>query len=573
MTYSRKSPTRQALHLEALDGGIQIVELELTPFGHTCSASLTNTIVRGKVLSVDGVELEGPPFFYIRLGGPQHELVDILQGSDLIADLDTGIDQPLELSAPVFTPYVNLRDEDIDVGPHSEVEPSEEASEIDHINQAIQLLESGENELVALKHRLDKQRELVNHLTGGQYPVEDSVIKNCDSWSCVIKAFVEKSKARIHDLYQRIKTYIRKTTKDGEGADMAFMSRVKQTQFSSEKVPEAQASDRPNTKDYDLLSDTKKDDYDSDDFDSDSDTSSIYSSSFRNTTRNAIPDPKTASLHSSLSTTHKIHAALALLLSLLCLTCLTTYLHRRCCNPRAKADRRARREEARNVAEYARAARQHSWKIWWAKHLGLGTCLCCGGRKDQRIQDYEEKRSLIMQQEERLEGYMQEEIRFLTSNVAEEGRAGPLYGQGQRIQTPTMARRSMHESRDGRRHQRREQRHVTRQSRANTTGSTGSNGDSLPSYRSRESSSSGGRPPSYRTRAPSLAQPPLPQEDTLDENLAARLTEQFPLVRNSGDAGDWLVSDDEASPDSSVVDVSPRLSSETIRTERSAFGL
>lgn len=294
--------------------------------------------------------------------------------------------------------------------------------------------------------------------------------------------------------------------------------------------------------------------------DSDSDVSDLppppYSTT-TNTTRVASPPSlDNAPTHQSYLLTHKIHAALGVVFSALCLGCLTTLLHRRCCNPRAKADRAFRREQWRNQREYRRAARRQAWKDWWANNLGLGPCLCCGGRKDRRMADYKEKRSLILEQEERLEGHQQEEIRYLVGSQAEEGRAGT----GQRVAMPRSSRRSGYEPPE-----RRRERHATREVRANTGGSDTS--EQLPRYHSRESSSSCGRPPSYRTRASSMQQ--LPASETSDVDLAARVANGFPQRPTEGH--DWASGSDDETPDSSVVDVSPRLSSETIRTERSTI--
>jgi flagellar motility protein MotE (MotC chaperone) len=84
-------------------------------------------------------------------------------------------------------------------------------------------------------------------------------------------------------------------------------------------------------------------------------------------------------------------------------------------------ERAAAREERRTRNEYRRAARKHAWRKWWRGNW----------RDQERIDDYEEKRSLIQHQESVLEEVMQEEIRQLREvhgvvndlvSQAEEGR-------------------------------------------------------------------------------------------------------------------------------------------------------
>ncbi|KAF2713357.1 hypothetical protein K504DRAFT_135932 [Pleomassaria siparia CBS 279.74] len=101
--------------------------------------------------------------------------------------------------------------------------------------------------------------------------------------------------------------------------------------------------------------------------------------------------------------------------------CLFAVIHHHCSSPRTRAERAACREEARNVSAYRCAARKHAWRSWWHRR----------GRDEAHIEDYEEKRSLIQDQESILEEAMQEEIKQLRAAhlvvnsivQAEEGRA------------------------------------------------------------------------------------------------------------------------------------------------------
>lgn len=109
--------------------------------------------------------------------------------------------------------------------------------------------------------------------------------------------------------------------------------------------------------------------------------------------------------------------------SLTGMACIFSFICRNCCTLRQRTERRATREERRTARQYRRLARRHAWKQWWS-----------GGKDDwDRKEDYEEKRALILDQEERLEEAMQEEIRNLRTAhelahdivQAEQGRSSP----------------------------------------------------------------------------------------------------------------------------------------------------
>ena len=91
---------------------------------------------------------------------------------------------------------------------------------------------------------------------------------------------------------------------------------------------------------------------------------------------------------------------------------------------RRTAERAARQEERRNQRAYRRAARKHKWTQWWNRY-----------RQPKSIADYEEKRALILQQENVLEEAMQSDLSNLRTAheivgelmQAEEGRARLYY--------------------------------------------------------------------------------------------------------------------------------------------------
>lgn len=118
-----------------------------------------------------------------------------------------------------------------------------------------------------------------------------------------------------------------------------------------------------------------------------------------------------------------LHAVLMTFASLTGMACIFSFICRNCCTLRQRTERRATREERRTARQYRRLARRHAWKQWWS-----------GGKDDwDRKEDYEEKRALILDQEERLEEAMQEEIRNLRTAhelahdivQAEQGRSSP----------------------------------------------------------------------------------------------------------------------------------------------------
>lgn len=213
-------------------------------------------------------------------------------------------------------------------------------------------------------------------------------------------------------------------------------------------------------------------------------------------------------LPENLRREHRFHIFLGTVLSLLCLSCFSVCLHRRCCDPRRRVERAARREERARRKEYRRLTRCKAWKDWWNVRIRRNNT--------GASTDYEEKRSLILAQEAVLERAMQNEIRILRSvhtgvsdlvSAAEEGRAYQSDGE-----------------------------------------------DSLPAYRSRAGS---GRPPSYNEvdvhGRVVIYTPSTSDDSVLEQYEAAAAAAQV----------------DDTTPDSSVANLSPRNSSETLRTERS----
>ncbi|KAK8187814.1 uncharacterized protein BKA78DRAFT_171246 [Phyllosticta capitalensis] len=99
------------------------------------------------------------------------------------------------------------------------------------------------------------------------------------------------------------------------------------------------------------------------------------------------------------------------------------FIKKHCLSLRKRTELRAACEERRTAREYRRLARRHAWNKWWSGRNGDW----------ERRGDYEEKRALILEQEDRLEEAMQDEIRQLQTAQelahdivrAEEGRFMP----------------------------------------------------------------------------------------------------------------------------------------------------
>jgi len=224
--------------------------------------------------------------------------------------------------------------------------------------------------------------------------------------------------------------------------------------------------------------------------------------------------------------------AIEIVLGVLCCGCLITVIRHRCCSLRTRTERAAAREERRNARAYRRAARKHAWRNWWRGNW----------RDQERIEDYEEKRSLIQHQETLLEDAMQNEIRQLRAAhgvvndivQAEEGR-GISYG----------AHAHCHCA------------HHTPQA-PNSPISTASTypPTSIPEMPSRPLSRTDSLP-GYRSDASSTSPPAYEEDEDMSESVANGFR-NYALSTASSSSSRWT-------PDSSIIDVSPRPSAETMR--------
>lgn len=243
--------------------------------------------------------------------------------------------------------------------------------------------------------------------------------------------------------------------------------------------------------------------------------------------------------------------ALEIALGVLCCGCLVAIIRHKCSSLRTRTERAADYEERYNARAYKRAARRHAWRNWWRGNW----------RKDaSRIADYEEKRALIVSQESILEDAMQEEIRQLrvahtvVNDIirAEEGRTtSPSYPAVAPLPLCTCTHRPPF---------------TPGPPSATSTypPSTIPEGPSRPLSRTDSL-------PSYRSRAPS--EPPTYESDAEPGSYVANGFVRYEMRgraytasagSQAGESGRWT-------PESSVVDVSPRPSAETLRHPMSVF--
>ncbi|USP75404.1 hypothetical protein yc1106_02678 [Curvularia clavata] len=237
--------------------------------------------------------------------------------------------------------------------------------------------------------------------------------------------------------------------------------------------------------------------------------------------------------------------ALEITFGILCCGCLFTAIRHKCSSLRTRTERAAAREERINARAYRRAARQHAWSTWW-RNRWRGNW--ARRRDSERIADYEEKRALISEQESVLEDAMQEEIRQLRAahdvvndlvRDAEEGRNinhAPCVCQRHQSNVP-----------------------CSPLSTASTYPPT-----SLPEIPSRPLSRTESLP-SYRSGTPT--EPPGYDSDQDMSEVVANGFHQYAAASTTSEVSShWT-------PDSSVVDVSPRPSAETLRYPVSIYTL
>lgn len=168
-------------------------------------------------------------------------------------------------------------------------------------------------------------------------------------------------------------------------------------------------------------------------------TRSLHSPTSTSTSINPLSTPSSTSVHSTSSSLHSpptpLHF-LKLVFIALTLFSLLSWIFIRLKDPRRRADRAARREEARNRKLYRRAA----WRHWWQTRICAIRHRHCPRSRGLGTSDtWDEKRTKVIQQEQVLEAVCQADIahlraatrpRPITTNsmaAAEEGRNVFIY--------------------------------------------------------------------------------------------------------------------------------------------------
>lgn len=93
-----------------------------------------------------------------------------------------------------------------------------------------------------------------------------------------------------------------------------------------------------------------------------------------------------------------LYRAVGAILGAFGLAALCGYIRRKCMSARSKVDELAEREERRNARAYRRAARRADMRKRWGTFMRSVSCFSMQGGAEPRIEDYEEKRALILQE-------------------------------------------------------------------------------------------------------------------------------------------------------------------------------
>lgn len=381
---------------------------------------------------------------------------------------------------------------------------SQEQSAANSLEEEIFELQVLEAQLKKLQQAIAQKKTSITFRLSNETTSLKEDINNCDGLACILKAIAHKAQGAWEVAIIRLKPSGTSETMGRPDLDVYAPARVSTSQKSGGSV--------------------KVETGDSLKVDSESD--SVNAQPFEGYSNELPPRP---------TKTSPYIIALEVTLSLLCCGCIVAVIRHKCSSLRTRTERAAAREERNTAKAYRRAARRHAWRNWWRGNW----------RKDhERIEDYEEKRALIQDQESVLEDVMQQEIRQLRAahdvvndlvREAEEGRnsAGP-------VPSCNCQRTS----------------HPYSPSIASTYPPT-----SLPEIPSRPLSRTDSLP-SYRSDPPS--EPPNYDSDM---DISGIVANGFRAYTSSQSTTSEATS--HWTPDSSVVDVSPRPSAETLRYPQS----
>lgn len=223
-----------------------------------------------------------------------------------------------------------------------------------------------------------------------------------------------------------------------------------------------------------------------------------------------------------------------------------------CASPYSRASRASAREERRTRRAYRRAELEHAWRNWWNRY-----------RHPTCTNDYEEKRTLILEQEGVLEDAMQDEIRGL--QVAQEIVRDMIQAEEGRSRLYHQANLPQHQQS----RQRTTEHEATPSSQSSSTTNPVFKTINPHSY-----SLAGHRRSSSASSESASSLPPPSYDQELDSDID--VVDGFMYTATFGSGHTHGMSEDgdgygvDTTPDSSVVDCSPRMSFDTGRTTLTA---
>jgi hypothetical protein len=398
----------------------------------------------------------------------------------------------------------------------------------------IRELKALQAELQVLQQAIAQKKKHINSRLRNEANILAEELTDCQGLSCVAKTIADKAHGAWQVLYLHLHP--------GDGAE--DMGRPEQVTFASANVAAQKSGGRIKVEALEVHASES---------DLEAHTSESEPRPYEAPSNDLPPRPQRQSPHT---------IALEIALGILCCGCLIAVIRHKCASLRTRTERAADYEERYNARIFKRAARRHAWRNWWRGNWRT--------KDTARIADYEEKRALINAQENVLESAMQAEIRQLR---AAHGLVNDIiHAEEGRRDTP---------------------RHFTTPYCTCPQHPTDADADfslpppsptstypptSLPSLPSRPPSRTDSLP-SYRSSAPT--EPPGYDSDTDSSSgglvangfrsytVAARTRATSLLSSTSAgvsDVGRWT-------PDSSVVDVSPRPSAETLRRPLSVYTL
>jgi hypothetical protein len=380
----------------------------------------------------------------------------------------------------------------------------------------IRELKALQAELQVLQQAIARKKKHINSRLRNEANIFTEELTNCEGISCVVKTIADKA----HGVWHVLSLHLH------PGSQADDMGRPEHVSFASANVASQKSGGRIQVEALQVHA------------------AESEPRPYEASTGDLPPRPQRQSPHT---------IALEIALGILCCGCLVAVIRHKCASLRTRTERAADYEERYNARVFKQAARRHAWRNWWRGNWRT--------KDTARIADYEEKRALINAQENVLESAMQAEIRQLRAAHglvndiirAEEGRdPSPYCTCPQHHTTDPDTDFSLPPP-----------------SPTSTYPPT-----SLPSLPSRPPSRTDSLP-SYRSSAPT--EPPGYDSDSSEAGVANGFRSYAVRGRGRGRATSLLssgTSDVERwTPDSSVVDVSPRPSAETLRRPLSVYTL